>query len=100
MNNDFFSSYKEHWLLAYDMHSNAQRSKLCRELQKTALSRQKSFFEFRADERQMHEIALFACDCIDEESDKLLIVCTTKTLKTHRLGGNKLINLNGLLVIK
>lgn len=47
----------------------------------------------------MSEIALLAHSCINEESDKLLIACSTKTLNTYRLGNNKPINLAGLLVI-
>ena len=93
------STYREHWLLAYDIKSTNQRSKLQRALTKIAVTRQKSFFEIHASEEQMSEIALLAHSCINEESDKLLIACSTKTLNTYRLGNNKPINLAGLWVI-
>ena len=100
MSNQLNTHYKEHWLVAYDMHYEKQRARLRRELQKMAINQQKSFFEILASEQQMRDIALFANECIDVESDKLLIACTTKTLKTHRFGGYQPLTRNGLIVIK
>ena len=46
-------NYKNHWLIAYDIRSNSQRTQLHRFLKQVALSYQKSFFEIRATENRV-----------------------------------------------
>lgn len=93
------SYYKEHWLIAYDISSSSNRSKLHRRLKKLAIGSQKSYFEILANEEEMIEIAELASSLIEPESDKLLIACTTKTLSAYRYGGHKPLTQKGLLII-
>ena len=100
MNKIYSSNYKHHWLIAYDISSNSNRSKLHYLLKKTANNYQKSFFEVLTDESQIQEIAKSASNLIDEGHDKLLIACTTKTLNTHRLSNQTVLRLNKLFIVK
>lgn len=93
------STRKENWLIAYDIRSKSQRSKLHRRLKKRAINYQKSFFEIIANEKEMEEIASLAGEFIDEKTDKLLIICTTKSLKSYQAGINKELNPHGLFII-
>lgn len=95
-----YSTYKPHWLIAYDIHSDSERAQLHRTLKKLSLHYQKSFFEIQADEQTAQEIAHLASTLITPESDKLLIACTTKTLRTHRFGNSSLFPLNELFIIR
>lgn len=100
MNKTYSSNYKHHWLVAYDISSSSNRSKLHHLLQKVSNSYQKSFFEIITDESQIEYIANSASNLIDVKTDKLMIACTTKTLNTHRLSNQSVLRLNKLFIIK
>ncbi|SUA57397.1 CRISPR-associated endonuclease Cas2 [Oligella urethralis] len=100
MHKHFSNHHPEHWLIAYDIHHDSLRNRIRTKLQALAISNQKSLYEILCTEKEMQELANFLSnDCMDPSRDKLLIACTTKMLKQHRLGNAKIINLKGLLVI-
>lgn len=93
-----FSLYQAQWLIAYDIANDATRAQFCRQLRKLAHNYQKSFFEVRANEALMQEIARELSDLINPQQDKLVIAATTKTIKTWRVGGKASFLGNNILV--